>query len=410
MRRVLIVGGNGFVGTRVVRSALAQGLGVASLSRSGAPAAATTDSTLTGVEWLKGDVMAGGDPLREALRGCDAVISCLGAFGSNDFMHKLNGTANAALAEAAAEAGVRRFVFVSAAEIRPVSRTLAAAGYEGYYAGKVTAEAAVERHFGAAGLILRPGPIYGTRAISPSISIPIGAVGVPLTSVFELGPIRALASALPIGLGDLLMPWVSVDDVADAAIAHIVQEGAEGGGSGDGGGGGGDDGGSGAPEATSTAGPPKVLDWQALRETASQLRASRSPEVSLFWDGGCPLCSREIAYYKRIDAEGRVDWVDLTRQPERLVAAGVAQDDAVALIHAVDHSRQETLLVGVPAFMAVWERLPYWCVLPPVMRAVPMAVPAVEVGYRFFARHRLKLTGRSRALAEGSACDAERKA
>jgi nucleoside-diphosphate-sugar epimerase len=65
-----------------------------------------------------------------------------------------------------------------------------AAGLEGYYAGKVSAEAAVTRYFGGRGLILRPGAIYGTRMVSPNISIPIGLVGAPLTMVFETPPVR----------------------------------------------------------------------------------------------------------------------------------------------------------------------------------------------------------------------------
>ena len=86
--RLLVVGGSGFVGTRVVRTALAQGVHVASISRSGKPIAGAAD--LTGVEWLKGDVVAGGEALHSALSDCDAVISCLGAFGSNEFMHQVN--------------------------------------------------------------------------------------------------------------------------------------------------------------------------------------------------------------------------------------------------------------------------------------------------------------------------------
>ena len=150
-RRLLVIGGNGFVGTRVVKTALAQGMRVASLSRSGAPA----DAISPDVEWLTADAVAGGPPVREALAGCDAVISCLGAFGSNAFMHELNGGANAALAEIAAEAGVQRFAFVSASVIQPVAKAMAAAGYEGYYEGKVKAEEAVTRIFGADGILLR---------------------------------------------------------------------------------------------------------------------------------------------------------------------------------------------------------------------------------------------------------------
>ena len=61
--------------------------------------------------------------------------------------------------------------------------------------------------------------------------------------------------------------------------------------------------------------------------------------------------------------------------------------------------------MGIPAFLAVWDRLPYWNVLPPVLRAVPFMIPAAEAAYRFWARHRLSITGRN-SLATGSSCDA----
>lgn len=276
-RRVLVVGGSGFVGTRVLRSALSQGLSVASLSRLGAPESAANDPRLANVEWLKGDALQSSESIREAVAGCDAVISCLGAFGSNDYMHKINGAANAALASIAKEQNVDRFVYVSASEIRPVSRAMAAAGYEGYYAGKLQAESAVEHHFGSAGLILRPGPIYGTRNVSSNISIPIGLVGIPLTTLFETQPFRTLASALPMGLGDLIMPWVDVEDVADAAVHFAVGSSTNGGG--------------GGSSTAADSEKPAVLEWEALRSSASALRASSDPRVSLFWDGGCPLCT-----------------------------------------------------------------------------------------------------------------------
>ena len=33
--------------------------------------------------------------------------------------------------------------------------------------------------------------------------------------------------------------------------------------------------------------------------------------------------AKEIGYYMQIDKERRVDWVDLTKQPERLQSAGI---------------------------------------------------------------------------------------
>ena len=76
MAKLVVVGGTGFVGTRVVRAALSQGLRVASVSRSGKLIA--DDPTLAGAEFLAADV-EDKESLRRVLDGADAVVSCLGA-------------------------------------------------------------------------------------------------------------------------------------------------------------------------------------------------------------------------------------------------------------------------------------------------------------------------------------------
>ena len=76
----------------------------------------------------------------------------------------------------------------------------------------------------------------------------------------------------------------------------------------------------------------------------------------------------------------------------------------MARIHAAERTPEggERLLSGVDAFMAVWRRLPYWSVLPPLLAAAPGALPAAEAAYKVWARARLRITGR--ALGEGTAC------
>ena len=64
MKRILVVGGSGFVGSHVMRAALSHGGRVASVSRSGQPAAAAPG--LEGAEWLQGDV-SNPDDLRRVL-------------------------------------------------------------------------------------------------------------------------------------------------------------------------------------------------------------------------------------------------------------------------------------------------------------------------------------------------------
>ena len=164
---------------------------------------------------------------------------------------------------------------------------------------------------------------------------------------------------------------------------------------------GGEGGGGGAGD-----GEPALVSGAAeIEAAAAGARALASTgDVTLFWDGACPLCRREISYYKSIDRAGAVNWVDCHADPSVLAPYGVTYEQAMARIHAAERTAEggERLLSGVDAFMAVWRRLPYWSVLPPLLAAAPGALPAAEAAYKVWARARLRITGR--ALGEGTAC------
>ncbi|RYR33686.1 hypothetical protein Ahy_A10g048306 [Arachis hypogaea] len=203
--KLLVLGGNGFVGSHICREALDRGLSVASLSRSGR--SSLHDSWATNVIWYKGNLLSG-DSLNEALNGVTAVISCVGGFGSNSYMYKINGTANINAIIAAADQGVKRFVYISAADFGVVNFLL-----RGYYEGKRAAETELLTRFPYGGVILRPGFIYGTRTVG-SMKIPLGAIGSPMEMVLQHA--KPL-SQIPL-VGPLMTPPVNVTSVAKVAV------------------------------------------------------------------------------------------------------------------------------------------------------------------------------------------------
>lgn len=105
-REVLVVGATGFLGAKILRQ-LEKNVAVIvrAMSRRGAPA-----STNTGIEWVRGDMM---DPasLEAALRGVDTVVTSANGYMKETIQADFEGNRN--LIEAAARAGVKRFVFLS---------------------------------------------------------------------------------------------------------------------------------------------------------------------------------------------------------------------------------------------------------------------------------------------------------
>ncbi|XP_062024411.1 uncharacterized protein At1g32220, chloroplastic [Rosa rugosa] len=203
--KLLVLGGNGFVGSHVCREALDRGLSVASLSRSGR--SKLHDSWANNVTWYQGNLLSP-DSWKDALDGVTSVISCVGGFGSNSYMYKINGTANINAIRAASEHGVKRFVYVSAADFGLANYLL-----RGYYEGKRAAETEILTKFPYGGVILRPGFIYGTRSVG-SIKLPLGVIGSPLEMLFQ--QTRPL-NQLPL-VGPLFTPPVNVTAVAEVAV------------------------------------------------------------------------------------------------------------------------------------------------------------------------------------------------
>jgi nucleoside-diphosphate-sugar epimerase len=222
-KQLTVFGGNGYLGKRMVKYALSKGIDVVSVSRSGAPFDSNDAAFVASdakVSWLKGDLLNLNDTVKEELKKSHGAISCVGAFGSNEFMEKVNGDANVSAVEAAKEAGVSRFVYISTVENNLPDFLL-----KGYFNGKRRAEKAVMDTFTRDGTVLRPGFIYGTRQVpmsSSNLSIPLGLLGRPLQALFSTPPIAALRDILP-GMKAILAVPLPVDWVAEVAVEAALE-------------------------------------------------------------------------------------------------------------------------------------------------------------------------------------------
>ena len=107
---VLVVGGTGHLGGLVVDELLARGKTVRALVR---PATDPSRLEAKGVQIARGD-MLDLDSLVAAMTGADAVITTAAGYTRRSKQARgIDTTGNANLAEAAARAGVRRFVLTS---------------------------------------------------------------------------------------------------------------------------------------------------------------------------------------------------------------------------------------------------------------------------------------------------------
>jgi len=112
---------------------------------------------------------------------------------------------------------------------------------------------------------------------------------------------------------------------------------------------------------------------------------TESSPVSVYYDGDCPVCSREIATYRRLTPEEAVRWVDISSCAEGELGEGLDRAQALGLFHLRDESGR--VLSGVDAFIALWARVP-GLRLVARLAALPPSRQILGLGYRIFLRVR----------------------
>lgn len=114
--------------------------------------------------------------------------------------------------------------------------------------------------------------------------------------------------------------------------------------------------------------------------------------LTVYHDGACPLCQREIALMRRLDRRGAIDFVDVA-DPANAAVCPLDPADLLARFHADEGGR---LLSGAAAFAAMWRAIP---LLRPMGLAakLPPILWVLERAYLGFLRVRPTIQRRMRA-------------
>ncbi len=122
----------------------------------------------------------------------------------------------------------------------------------------------------------------------------------------------------------------------------------------------------------------------------------RRSRLTVWHDGRCPLCRREIAMMRRLDRRGAIDFVDAADPASRCPA------DRQALL-ASFHAREDgRMLSDAAAFAAMWRAIP---LLRPLGLAARnrFVLAALEAAYRLFLGARPALQTIARGLGRSAA-------
>lgn len=125
---------------------------------------------------------------------------------------------------------------------------------------------------------------------------------------------------------------------------------------------------------------------------------SSSPALTVFIDGRCPLCTREMRYLKQLDRHNKLRLVDLHSAELNSEFPDIDAKQANHILTAIDDNGR--YLFGLDATYASWRAVGkgHWI--------APLRWPGIrwlaDLGYRLFARHRHRI---SRLLTGQSRCD-----
>jgi len=108
---------------------------------------------------------------------------------------------------------------------------------------------------------------------------------------------------------------------------------------------------------------------------------STAPELTVYFDGACPLCRSEIGVYRGSQGADKVAFVDVSAISGDKVTADFDKPTALARFHV--RRADGSLASGAAGFGALWLTLPGWRWLGRLV-LLPGIKQLAELGYRGF--------------------------
>ena len=120
-------------------------------------------------------------------------------------------------------------------------------------------------------------------------------------------------------------------------------------------------------------------------------------DVKLLYDGECPLCLREVRLMQRLNRNGRLALEDIAAPDFDASRYGRSFEQLMGHIHAVLPDGQ--LVTGMEVFRRAYAAVGLGPLLAPT--GWPLLRPLFDALYAWFAKNRLRLTGRTHACENG---------
>jgi predicted DCC family thiol-disulfide oxidoreductase YuxK len=115
----------------------------------------------------------------------------------------------------------------------------------------------------------------------------------------------------------------------------------------------------------------------------------RQPELTLLYDGTCPICAWEKRKLARSDKHGHLDFINIHAADFNASVYGVSMQDLMGRLHAI--TADGRLIQGVDTLLQSYRAVGWWWIYL-ALAIIPRLL--MERAYGCFADHRYALSKR----------------
>lgn len=112
--------------------------------------------------------------------------------------------------------------------------------------------------------------------------------------------------------------------------------------------------------------------------------------LELFYDGGCPICSREVRFLRRRDRRGAIRFTDIDAADFRPEPGGPTLNMLMARIHA--RLPDGSWVEGVEVFRRLYSAIGFGALVS--VTRLPGIAHLLDLAYSVFAKNRRRVFGR----------------
>ena len=114
-------------------------------------------------------------------------------------------------------------------------------------------------------------------------------------------------------------------------------------------------------------------------------------KLTFLFDGGCPLCLREKNFLKRRDSLNQISFVDINSEDYEQNLFNISYSEAMSNLHGIMENGE--IIRGLDVLAYSYELVGLGWVYYPLK--IKFLSPLLRMGYRYWAKYRLQITGRS---------------